>query len=192
VIDDDTLPLGSPSNPIVICDEEGGHKTEQTGSDADTELMLTPEFWDSVMNFDPPHGATVVDLTQDSLSVGSSGSQNTAQAQLLCDMPATCNQMSDDSSRAIEADERSVGSSGSYDTAQPQLLCASPTNNQTDDDSPRAAEAAECKSRRKGGLASPFLHYLTKPRQKSLAIRVLGLGQQMRYPRCLLPVSRLP
>jgi hypothetical protein len=144
------------------------------------------------MNFDPPHRATVVDLTQDSLSAGSSGSQNTTQVQLLCDIPTIYNQISNDSSKAIKADKRSVRSSGSYNTAQPQLLYTSPTNNQTDDDSPRAAEAAKCKSQRKGALASPFLHYLTKPRQKSLAIRVLGLSQQMRYPRYLLPVSRLP
>lgn len=160
VIGDDAPPLGSPSNPILIREEEGGDKTEQTGSDADTELILTPEFWNSVMNFDHPHRATVVDLTQDSRLVGSSGSQNTAEPPLLCDSPAICNQKCDDSSRVIEVNERSVGSSDSYDTAHPQLLCASPTTSTRG-----SVEADKYKPRRQGESARPFLHYFTKPRQ---------------------------
>ncbi|OKP09487.1 hypothetical protein PENSUB_5165 [Penicillium subrubescens] len=47
VIGDDLAPLGSASNPIVIQVDEGWCQDEpdQLGSDADTEIMATPEFW---------------------------------------------------------------------------------------------------------------------------------------------------
>ncbi|KAJ5474089.1 hypothetical protein N7475_003655 [Penicillium sp. IBT 31633x] len=52
VIEDDYAPLGSTSNPIVIhVDEDCGHdEAEQLGSDADTEIMTTPEFWEILID----------------------------------------------------------------------------------------------------------------------------------------------
>jgi hypothetical protein len=49
VISDDPAPLGSASNPIVIHVDENRCRDEidQLGSDADTEIMATPEFWDA-------------------------------------------------------------------------------------------------------------------------------------------------
>jgi hypothetical protein len=49
VISDDPAPLGSASNPIVIHVDEDWcrDKIDQLGSDADTEIMATPEFWDA-------------------------------------------------------------------------------------------------------------------------------------------------
>ncbi|OQD78027.1 hypothetical protein PENANT_c097G09795 [Penicillium antarcticum] len=58
VIGDDPAPLGSASNPIVIyVDEDCGYdEAEQLGSDADTEVMATPEFWEKLIdeNFPAP------------------------------------------------------------------------------------------------------------------------------------------
>ncbi|GIK06063.1 hypothetical protein Aspvir_010181 [Aspergillus viridinutans] len=50
VIGDDLAPLGSASNPIVIQVDEGWCREEpdQLGSDADTEIMATPEFWETL------------------------------------------------------------------------------------------------------------------------------------------------
>ncbi|KAJ5159854.1 uncharacterized protein N7482_006858 [Penicillium canariense] len=47
VIEDHLAPLGSASNPIVIQVDEGWCRDEpdQLVSDADTEIMATPEFW---------------------------------------------------------------------------------------------------------------------------------------------------
>jgi hypothetical protein len=47
VIGDDPAPSGSASNPIVIHVDEGWcrDETDQLGSDANTEIMATPEFW---------------------------------------------------------------------------------------------------------------------------------------------------
>ncbi|KAJ5277590.1 hypothetical protein N7534_003659 [Penicillium rubens] len=52
VIGDDPAPLGSASNPIVIhVDEDCGYdEAEQLGSDADTEIMATPEFWEILID----------------------------------------------------------------------------------------------------------------------------------------------
>ncbi|CAG8206107.1 unnamed protein product, partial [Penicillium nalgiovense] len=52
VIGDDPAPLGSASNPIVIhVDEDCGYnEAEQLGSDADTEIMATPEFWEKLID----------------------------------------------------------------------------------------------------------------------------------------------
>ncbi|EKV04138.1 hypothetical protein PDIP_88570 [Penicillium digitatum Pd1] len=52
VIGDDPAPFGSASNPIVIhVDEDCGHdEAEQLGSDADTEIMATPEFWEKLID----------------------------------------------------------------------------------------------------------------------------------------------
>ncbi|CAG8046257.1 unnamed protein product [Penicillium nalgiovense] len=58
VIGDDPAPLGSASNPIVIHVDEncGYYEAEQLGSDADTEVMATPEFWEKLIddNFPAP------------------------------------------------------------------------------------------------------------------------------------------
>lgn len=53
VIDDPAL-LGLPSNPIVIYINEGlcRDKRDQLGSDADTEIMATPEFWETLTGGD--------------------------------------------------------------------------------------------------------------------------------------------
>jgi hypothetical protein len=47
VIGDDLAPLGSASNSIVIQVDEGWchDDPDQLGSDADTEVMATPQFW---------------------------------------------------------------------------------------------------------------------------------------------------
>jgi hypothetical protein len=52
VIGDDPAPLGSASNPIVIYVEEdcGYDEAEQLGSDADTEIMATLEFWEKLID----------------------------------------------------------------------------------------------------------------------------------------------
>jgi hypothetical protein len=52
VIRDDPTPLGSASNPIVIqVDEDCGYdEAEQLGSDADIEIMATPEFWEKLID----------------------------------------------------------------------------------------------------------------------------------------------
>ena len=52
MIGDDPAPLGSASNPIVIhVDEDCGYnEAEQLGSDADTEIMATPEFWEKLID----------------------------------------------------------------------------------------------------------------------------------------------
>ncbi|EKV19134.1 hypothetical protein PDIG_06310 [Penicillium digitatum PHI26] len=59
VIGDDPTPFGSASNPIVIhIDEDCGHKeAEQLGSDADTEIMATPEFWEILIDESLPASA---------------------------------------------------------------------------------------------------------------------------------------
>lgn len=47
VIGDDLTPLGSASNPIIIQVNESWcqDKPDQRSSDADTEIIATPEFW---------------------------------------------------------------------------------------------------------------------------------------------------
>lgn len=52
MIGDDPAPLGSASNPIVIhVDEDYGYdEAEQLGSDADTKIMATPEFWEKLID----------------------------------------------------------------------------------------------------------------------------------------------
>jgi hypothetical protein len=47
LITDDSAPLGSASNPILIQVDEGWCRddSDQRGSDADTVIMTTPEFW---------------------------------------------------------------------------------------------------------------------------------------------------
>jgi hypothetical protein len=54
VIGDDPAPLGSASNPIVIHVDEGWcrDETDQLSSDADTEIMATPEFWGTLTGVD--------------------------------------------------------------------------------------------------------------------------------------------
>lgn len=49
MIGDDLAPLGSPSNLIVIhVDEDWRHDgIDQLDSDADIEIMATPEFWET-------------------------------------------------------------------------------------------------------------------------------------------------
>lgn len=53
MIDDPAL-LGSPSNSIVIYIDEGWCRDERDllGSDADTEIMATPEFWGTLTGGD--------------------------------------------------------------------------------------------------------------------------------------------
>ncbi|OQE20073.1 hypothetical protein PENSTE_c014G05695 [Penicillium steckii] len=50
----DSEPLGSPSNPIIIhhegCDSRVHGPPVWPSSEADTEIMCTPEFWNGVMN----------------------------------------------------------------------------------------------------------------------------------------------
>jgi hypothetical protein len=43
--------LGTQANPIVIYVDEGwsGNGTDQFGSDRDTEVMTTPEFWETLI-----------------------------------------------------------------------------------------------------------------------------------------------
>jgi hypothetical protein len=52
VIGDGLAPLGSASNPIVIhVDEDWCYdKIDRGGSDADTEVMATPEFWEALID----------------------------------------------------------------------------------------------------------------------------------------------
>ncbi|KAG0153424.1 hypothetical protein PDIDSM_5277 [Penicillium digitatum] len=52
VIGDNPAPLGSASNPIVIhVDEDCGYdEAEQPGSDADTEIIAPPEFWEKLID----------------------------------------------------------------------------------------------------------------------------------------------
>lgn len=52
MIGDDLAPLGSTSNPIVIHADEGWWRDEtyQLGSDTDTEVMATPEFWEALID----------------------------------------------------------------------------------------------------------------------------------------------
>lgn len=52
VIGGDLAPLGSASNPIVIhVDENCGHyATALSGSDVETEIMATPEFWENLID----------------------------------------------------------------------------------------------------------------------------------------------
>jgi hypothetical protein len=47
LITDDSAPLGSASNPILIQVDEGWCRddSDQRGSDANTVIMTTPEFW---------------------------------------------------------------------------------------------------------------------------------------------------
>lgn len=49
MISDDPAPLGSASNPIVIHIDEHWCRgeTDQLSSDAETEIMATPEFWEA-------------------------------------------------------------------------------------------------------------------------------------------------
>ncbi|KAJ5489166.1 hypothetical protein N7539_004056 [Penicillium diatomitis] len=51
LIGDDLAPLGSASNPIVIHVNEGwyGDEPDRLGSDADTEIIATPEFWETLI-----------------------------------------------------------------------------------------------------------------------------------------------
>lgn len=118
MIGDDTPSLGSPSNPILIHDEEGGYKTEQTGSDANTELMLAPEFWDSVMNL-ALHMELRSSISQRTLSRLDLWVPRILhiRSSLVTHLPLVI-KISDDSSSAIGANERSVRSLGSYNTAQ--------------------------------------------------------------------------
>ncbi|KAF3394472.1 hypothetical protein F1880_005502 [Penicillium rolfsii] len=48
VIEDGLAPLGSAFNPIVIDEDWRRNEPEQFGSDANTETMATPEFWESL------------------------------------------------------------------------------------------------------------------------------------------------
>lgn len=68
VIGDDLAPLGSASNPIVIQVDEGWCRDEPTqlGSDADTEIMATPEFWGTLT------GANVAVPVKDDAAIDSS------------------------------------------------------------------------------------------------------------------------
>ena len=52
VIGDNPVPLGSASNPIMIyVDKDCGYdEAEQLGSDADTEIMAIPEFWENLID----------------------------------------------------------------------------------------------------------------------------------------------
>jgi hypothetical protein len=54
VISDDLAPLGSASNPIVIYVDEGWCRngTDHFGSDVDTEIITTPEFWETLISGD--------------------------------------------------------------------------------------------------------------------------------------------
>lgn len=68
VIGDEPAPLGSASNPIVINVDEGWCHSEagQPDSDADTEIMTTPEFWEKLIEEsypDPANGGADVDPT---------------------------------------------------------------------------------------------------------------------------------
>jgi hypothetical protein len=68
VIVDDLAPLGSASNPIVIQVDEGWCRNEpdQLGSDADTEIVATPEFWGTLT------GAHVAVPVKDDAAIDSS------------------------------------------------------------------------------------------------------------------------
>ena len=57
LIEDD--PLGSAPNPIVINVDEGSchSETGQPDSDADTEIMTAPEFWDNLIEESYPNPA---------------------------------------------------------------------------------------------------------------------------------------
>ena len=52
VIGDSLAPLGSASNPVVIYINEDWcyDKTDRCDSDADTEVMAIPEFWDALID----------------------------------------------------------------------------------------------------------------------------------------------
>lgn len=52
VIGDDLAPLGSASNPFVIHVDEDfcPEGADQFSSDADTEIMATPEFWENLID----------------------------------------------------------------------------------------------------------------------------------------------
>lgn len=66
VIGDESAPLGSAFRPIVIDVDEGWCHGEvgQPDSDADTEIMTTPEFWENLIDEsypDPANGGADVD-----------------------------------------------------------------------------------------------------------------------------------
>lgn len=63
VIGDDLAPLGSASNPIVIQVDGGWCRDEpnQLGSDADTEIMATPEFWGTLTGAVPVTDDAAID-----------------------------------------------------------------------------------------------------------------------------------
>ena len=68
VIGDGSAPLGSAFNPIVIDVDEGWCRGEagEPDSDADTEIMTTPEFWDNLIEEsypDPASGGADVEPT---------------------------------------------------------------------------------------------------------------------------------
>jgi hypothetical protein len=68
VIGDEPAPLGSASNPIVINVDEGWCPSEagQPDSDANTDIMTTPEFWENLIEEsypNPANGGADVDLT---------------------------------------------------------------------------------------------------------------------------------
>jgi hypothetical protein len=60
VIGDESVPLGSAFNPIVIdVDEDWCHgEAGQRDSDADTEIMTTPEFWENLIEESYPNPAS--------------------------------------------------------------------------------------------------------------------------------------
>ncbi|KAJ5577523.1 uncharacterized protein N7459_006487 [Penicillium hispanicum] len=47
-VDDDLAPLGSTANPIIIHDDWSHDEAELPDSDADTEIVTTPKFWEMI------------------------------------------------------------------------------------------------------------------------------------------------
>lgn len=82
IVIDDPAPLGSPSNPIVIHVDESlcRNERDQLGSDAETEIMATPEFWGTLT------GGDFAIPADEGAAVGSS-SGSAPTRSLVCEDP---------------------------------------------------------------------------------------------------------
>ncbi|GLI74854.1 hypothetical protein PoHVEF18_003102 [Penicillium ochrochloron] len=110
VIGDDLAPLGSASNPFVIQVDEGWCQDEpdQRGSDADTEIMATPEFWETLAT---GHLAVPVkdDVALDSSSV------SVPTRSLVCEDPEDSQPFERSTSNASQSEKELISTKQSFD-----------------------------------------------------------------------------
>jgi hypothetical protein len=107
LIADDLAPLGSASNPIVIQVDEGWYHddSDQRGSDADTVIMASPEFWGTLTggNFAGPVKDASIDSSSIDVPTGSLVCENLDSLQPL-DMPTSIGFASDHKAFGVTED----------------------------------------------------------------------------------------